>query len=152
MNKKNLSVIIGIVIVVILALVLVQQGVFKKPSGEGIFPMPGTTGSQDGQAQSPEEIDKILRAAVGVLNISTCQQIKEEEDRKRCQNTVILGQASAEQNPKICNQLEDEPSQIYCKDNIFLNQAINTKNPSYCDQITDKTKRADCKGIVSSLK
>lgn len=147
MNKKNLPVIIGIVIVVvILALVLVQQGVFEKPSEEDVFPLPEVP------AQSPEEVDKILRAAVGVLDISICQQIEKKEDRERCQNTVILSKASAEQNPEICNQLKDEPSQIYCKNNIFLNQAINAKNPSYCDRITDETRRAECKGIVSSLK
>jgi len=148
MNKKNLYVILGIIVIVLIGLFVFLQSQKEKtavtPQGQQV----GVTIPE----KTPEEIDQeLMRKAIDTQDASFCNEMKIVADKNACLTNVIAASANVKRDASICNQLDDQYQRLVCKDNVIFNKAGDNKDVVLCEQMADKTRIKSCQDYVNSL-
>ncbi len=144
MNKKNLYIVGGIVLVVLISFVILSQ------NREASQPPAGPTGEAETPGKTPQEIDQaIMQEAMSKQDVSLCENMQIEVNKEACKINVIVTEAGLKKDSSICDQIQNEVSKSGCKDNVIIIKARDTKNPALCQNLADETRIQQCQTLAA---
>ena len=92
--------------------------------------------------------NSVIEQAIQKLDITMCEKIKNEDEKKICKETIYIQLAVKKDDISICDNISDKINKNQCKNNYFMEKAINSKNIKFCDNISDTQWQQDCKNAI----
>lgn len=76
--------------------------------------------------------------------VKECDNIKEENLKEICINSIILNEATSKLDENYCNNIGGPIKVNNCKDNIIYNKAVLKKDKNLCNQIKELFLKEFC--------